>query len=394
MHEEILTADAEEAPTTSAEQPGSSEDLPTFGQEPARPAENPDTINWSNFSWNGPNSDAAAFDWGLFAWDKLDWDGPAATASLLDWGEIDWMEFDWTGPGADAKFIDWGEFEWDELDWSGPNSDASAFDWGEVQWNELDWTGPNSDADDIDWGEVQWNELDWSGTNSDAAAIDWGEIDWKELDWTGKYSDAQDIDWGEVQWAELDRNDWDQLDWQNVQNEELDANDLSTSDAKDNLIAAKNKQGSTLDAQSGKDRLIGWLGRDTLIGGPDADILTGGKAADTFRYRQLNDSRLSAPDRITDLQIGVDSIDAPTPVSAQNLRELGRVTALTQAGIAQVLTPTSFPALAAATFSFGSNQSVRTFLAINDGFAGFDASKDSLVELTGFTGKLSNLSIS
>ena len=330
------------------------QDLPappavTTAQPPESPDENPDNINWADFSWDGPNSNAAAFDWGAF--------------------------------------------QWDQLDWTGPNSDAAAFDWGQVQWDELDWNGPNSDASNIDWGEVAWNELDWTGANSDASNIDWGEVAWNELDWTGANSDAKAVDWGEVQWSELDRNDWDQLDWSNVQNEELDPNDLATVDAKDNLIAAKSKQGSTLDSQAGRDKLIGWIGRDTLIGGPDADELTGGKAPDVFRYRQLGDSRLRAPDRITDLQIGVDSIDAVTPVSAQNLRELGRVMSLTQAGIAKVLTPTVFPAFSAATFSLGSNRSVRTFLAINDGAAGFDATKDSIIELTGFTGNLANLSI-
>lgn len=62
---------------------------------------------------------------------------------------------------------------------------------------------------------------------------------------------------------------------------------------------------------------------------------------------------------------------------------------LTESGIAAVLTGASFVANRGATFSFGS----RSFLAINDSTAGFSAATDALIEITGFSGSLTNLAI-
>jgi hypothetical protein len=53
-------------------------------------------------------------------------------------------------------------------------------------------------------------------------------------------------------------------------------------------------------------------------------------------------------------------------------------------GIAAKLTTTAFTANAAAQFSFGS----RTFVAINDATAGFGATTDAIIEVTGLTGTL------
>ena len=36
---------------------------------------------------------------------------------------------------------------------------------------------------------------------------------------------------------------------------------------------------------------------------------------------------------------------------------------------------------------------MRTFIALNDGNAGFQASNDNIVEITGYTGNLNNLGI-
>ncbi|MFN6473820.1 MAG: FG-GAP-like repeat-containing protein [Nostoc sp. SerVER01] len=153
-----------------------------------------------------------------------------------------------------------------------------------------------------------------------------------------------------------------------------------------------------LDGGNGNDTLIGGLGNDILLGGGNgddllvggagADTLTGGLGADTFRFA-LSDSPLSNFDRITDLEIRTDIIDGPTAVSAVNLAELGAVSALTQDSISAVLTNGSFVANRAATFSFGS----RTFLALNNGSAGFQSTSDAVIEITGFGGSLTNLAI-
>ena len=143
-----------------------------------------------------------------------------------------------------------------------------------------------------------------------------------------------------------------------------------------------------LTGGAGTDTLRGGLGDDLLVGGTGADTLTGGLGIDTFRFA-LADSPLAGFDTITDLKIDTDRIDGPTAVSAATLRELGAVTALTQDKIDDVLTVGTFAANGAATFSLGS----RTFLALNDGTAGFQESTDVVIELVGVTGSLTDLAI-
>ncbi|MEA5411194.1 bluetail domain-containing putative surface protein, partial [Synechococcus sp. BA-120 BA3] len=134
----------------------------------------------------------------------------------------------------------------------------------------------------------------------------------------------------------------------------------------------------------------------TLASGPGADVLTGLGGADTFRLNNLRDSLLGAPDQITDLAIGSDRIDGPRAISAAALRELGAVASLTPNALAAVLTPASFAANGGATFTLaagGSGSGSRTFLALNDGTAGFQASSDAIVEITGYSGSLAALAV-
>jgi uncharacterized protein len=145
----------------------------------------------------------------------------------------------------------------------------------------------------------------------------------------------------------------------------------------------------TLIGGSGNDTLLGGNGQDLLIGGLGADQLTGGLGNDTFRYTNLNESLLTGFDRITDLRIGSDRIDAPNAVSAVNLTQLSSVLSLSEADISAVLTTSDFTANGAATFTFGS----RTFLALNNAIAGFSATDDAIIEITGYSGNLSNLAI-
>ena len=55
-------------------------------------------------------------------------------------------------------------------------------------------------------------------------------------------------------------------------------------------------------------------------------------------------------------------------------------------GIAARLTTATFTANSAAQFTFGT----RSFVAINDGTAGFSATTDAIIEVTGLTGTLGN----
>ncbi|MEM9007756.1 MAG: calcium-binding protein [Cyanobacteria bacterium P01_F01_bin.86] len=152
-----------------------------------------------------------------------------------------------------------------------------------------------------------------------------------------------------------------------------------------------------LGGGKGQDILNGADGNDTLVGGFKSDMLTGGDGIDTFRYSSLDHSLLINGanttlifDIITDLVIGTDVIDGVNTVSAASLQEeAGTVTTLDETGIQAVLTAGSFAANGAATFAFGS----REFLALNDGTAGFQASSDAIIEITGFSGDLANLEI-
>ena len=138
--------------------------------------------------------------------------------------------------------------------------------------------------------------------------------------------------------------------------------------------------------------LTGNIAANVLTGGAGEDILTGLGGSDTFRFA-LADSGLAAIDRITDFAIGTDILDGPTAVSTTNTKELGTVATLDQAGISALLTTKVFGTNQAATFTFGSVIGVRTFLAFNDATTGFSSTSDGLIEITGYTGLLTNISI-
>ncbi|MEB3334412.1 MAG: choice-of-anchor L domain-containing protein [Cyanobacteriota bacterium] len=161
-----------------------------------------------------------------------------------------------------------------------------------------------------------------------------------------------------------------------------------------------NGAANTLSGAAGNDTLIGGAGSDVLNGGLGADVLTGGggaggdTTADSFKVGALGDSLLAGFDRVTDLVIGVDGIDGPNAVTALNLKDnVGTVAALTQAGIQAVLTSTNFLKSGASTFTFGSGSTQRTFLALNNGTAGFSETTDAIVENTGYSGSLTNLAV-
>ncbi|WP_160166322.1 VCBS domain-containing protein [Calothrix sp. PCC 7507] len=162
---------------------------------------------------------------------------------------------------------------------------------------------------------------------------------------------------------------------------------LDGSGGNDTLVG--NDGDDTLIGGTGNDSLSGGNGNDLLTGGAGVDTLTGGVGVDRFIFSALTDSQLGNVDRITDLVIGTDIIDGPNAISAANLARLGAVSALTANGISAVLTNTTFVANGAATFTFGT----QTFLALNNATAGFQSANDALIEITGFTGSLTNLAI-
>ena len=164
---------------------------------------------------------------------------------------------------------------------------------------------------------------------------------------------------------------------------------------------------STYDFRSA-NVVSGGPANDILSFSATVDRLTGLGGVDTFRLTSLSHSRLPASpttpiDRITDLVTGVDRIDAPVVrnlAQALNPVARGSISQLSASAITALLTPANFPALTAtstggvASFSFNDPANgVRTFLAINDDIAGFSAASDAIIEITGFTGNLSQLQV-
>jgi Ca2+-binding RTX toxin-like protein len=150
---------------------------------------------------------------------------------------------------------------------------------------------------------------------------------------------------------------------------------------------------NVLDAGAGNDTIDGGGDNDTLIGSTGGDRLTGGTGADTFRFA-VGDSLLGTNrDSITDLVVGTDIIDGPINFTFNASAVKGSAASLTAANINALLTAGgTFGVGQAATFTFGVGVGAQTFLAMNTGGIGFQAS-DTLIEITGYSGSLSSLVI-
>jgi Ca2+-binding RTX toxin-like protein len=140
----------------------------------------------------------------------------------------------------------------------------------------------------------------------------------------------------------------------------------------------------------GVDTLTGASGNDTLNGGGGLDVLSGGNGVDTFVYTTLTDAIIggtaAAPsfERISGFTVGQDRFDLTTLPGAGGFKALGAVTALTTKAIGTLLNASDFVANGAATFTSGSGAGQRTFIAFNNDTAGFSASTDAVVEITGY----------
>ena len=138
---------------------------------------------------------------------------------------------------------------------------------------------------------------------------------------------------------------------------------------------------------AGNNIITGNSANNTLTGGVGKDTLTGGLGVDRFDYRTLADSVFSNFDVITDFSTanhfwGDDRFLVSTARSG--FSNAGTVATLDTNGIAAKLTTAAFTANSAAQFSFGS----RSFVALNDATAGFSATTDAIIEVTGLTGTL------
>jgi hypothetical protein len=137
------------------------------------------------------------------------------------------------------------------------------------------------------------------------------------------------------------------------------------------------------------DTLIGGNGDDTITGGQGKDILTGTggiTAQDTFTYNALSESLLTSFDIITDY-IGrgasPDRINAPAPIPAFTLTSSkGTANNLSATAIQSVLNISAFRANTAAAFKVTGQSG--TFIALNNGTAGFQADKDAIIQLQNY----------
>ncbi|WP_137906787.1 calcium-binding protein, partial [Dolichospermum planctonicum] len=151
-----------------------------------------------------------------------------------------------------------------------------------------------------------------------------------------------------------------------------------TGNAANNVITG-NSANNTLDGGAGNDILTGGLGKDTL---------TGGLGVDRFDYRTLADSLFGNFDVITDFNANAGNDLFLVTTTNSGFSNAGTVTTLDATGIAAQLTTTAFTANSAAQFTFGTGTNTRTFVAINDATAGFNATTDAIIEVTGLTGTL------
>ncbi len=140
--------------------------------------------------------------------------------------------------------------------------------------------------------------------------------------------------------------------------------------------AAINATGNTAN-----NLITGNTANNILTGSAGKDTLTGGAGSDRFGYATLSDSLLGTYDVITDFNN--DLFLVSTARTAFN--NVGSITTIDAAGIGNALNTTNFGINSTAQFTFAS----RTFVAINDATAGFNANTDAIIEVTGLTGTLS-----
>ena len=216
--------------------------------------------------------------------------------------------------------------------------------------------------------------------------------------------------------------------------------ELIGSPFKDEVDATGTEADLILNGGEGHDVLIGGLGDDEIDGGAGGDRLTGGPGADVFVINELTDSPLDEFDVITDFNLAavidgaetdtpdsapnitsesestialpaveaiVDVIDGPSAIAAEAVQAAGTVATLDSEDIEAVLTEATFASEGAATFTIegvltedlsasmgaAAKPEERTFLALNDEVAGFQAANDAVIEITGYSGSLTNMVI-
>jgi uncharacterized delta-60 repeat protein len=166
--------------------------------------------------------------------------------------------------------------------------------------------------------------------------------------------------------------------------QEIAANINGTGNILNNTITDNSKD-NILDGGAGNDIIRASGGNDTLIGGLGADTLTGGLGNDRFVYTNLTDSLLGGIDIIKDFNNSTDTDRFVVTTARSVFNNVGVVSGLNATAIGSKLTTSNFGANAAALFTIGS----KSYVAINDSIAGFNALSDAIVDITGYKGTLS-----
>jgi Ca2+-binding RTX toxin-like protein len=152
------------------------------------------------------------------------------------------------------------------------------------------------------------------------------------------------------------------------------------------VINGTGNAGNNVITGNGANNILnGGAGNDILTGGLGKDNLTGGSGVDRFDYRTLAHSAFSIFDVITDFNATTGNDLFLVTTARSGFFNAGSVATLDTTGIAANLTNTVFTANSAAQFTFGT----RSFVALNDATAGFSATTDAVIEVTGLTGALS-----
>lgn len=169
--------------------------------------------------------------------------------------------------------------------------------------------------------------------------------------------------------------------------QEIATNINGTGNTLNNTITDNTKD-NILDGGAGNDIIRASGGNDTLIGGLGADTLTGGLGNDRFVYTDLTHSLLAGIDSIKDFNNTTETDRFVVSTARSVFNNVGVVSSLSASAIGSKLTTTNFGANAAALFTIGS----KSYVAINDSTAGFDALNDAIVDITGYKGTLSTSS--
>ena len=169
--------------------------------------------------------------------------------------------------------------------------------------------------------------------------------------------------------------------------QEIAANINGTGNSLNNTITDNTKD-NLLDGGAGNDIIRASGGNDTLTGGLGTDTLTGGLGNDRFVYTDLTHSLLAGIDSIKDFNNDTETDRFVVSTARSVFNTVGVVSGLNATAISNALTTINFGADAAALFTIGSKR----YVAINDGTAGFSATNDAIVDITGYKGTLSTSS--